>query len=168
MKDFDLKKIKVAIFDFDDTLAFHRDKDYSKKRENDYEVFLNFYKDSYLNPNDFYEKIEVCDMADYMYKFIDNLRKQGTKLYVLSGMKFSFQFKAKENFVHKHYGDDIEVIMAKSQEMKVDGVNVIQRINDCKLDEILFVDELEENKQRYEKLGINALLPSEVEKIIGE
>ena len=43
----DLSKIKVAIFDFDDTLAIHRDNYYSKKREEDYEVFLNFYKDAY-------------------------------------------------------------------------------------------------------------------------
>ena len=161
----DLTKIKVAIFDFDDTLAIHRDKDYTEKRNKDYNVFLDFYKNAYLNPNDFYEKIEVCDMLDYMYKFIDILRKQGTKLYVLSGMKFSFQFKAKENFVHKYYGNDIEVIMAKSQKMKVDGVNVIQRINNCKLDEILFVDELEENIDRYKKLGINAMTPDDVKKL---
>ena len=161
-----LNNIKVAIFDFDDTLAIHRDKDYANKRNEDYNVFLDFYKNAYLNSDNFYDEIEVCDMSDSLYKFIDMLRKQGTKLYVLSGMKFSFQLKAKTNFVHKYYGNDIEVIMARSQEMKVDGVKVLQRINNCRLDEILFVDELKENIDRFKNMGINALLPSEVERII--
>ena len=163
----DLTKIKVAIFDFDDTLAIHRDKNYSKRRKEDYEVFLNFYKNAYLHPDTFYDEIEVCDKSDTIYKLIDILRKQGTKLYVLSGMKFSFQLKAKASFVYKYYGNDIEVIMARSQERKVDGVNVIQRINNCKLDEILFVDELEENIKRFKQMGINALMPSEVERLLG-
>lgn len=163
----DLNKIKVAVFDFDNTLAIHRDQEYSKKRKEDYEAFLNFYKDAYLNPKIFYDEIEICDMSVTLYNLIDILRKQGTKLYCLSGMKFSFQLKAKENFVHKHYGNDIEVIMSKSQEMKVDGVNVLQRINNCKLDEILFIDELEENITRFKELGINAMTPNEVNCIIG-
>ena len=166
MNELDLSKIKVAIFDFDDTLAIHRDKDYLNKRKSSEENFVNFYKNAYLNPENFYDDIEICDMSDTLYKLIDILRKQGTKIYCLSGMKFSFQLKAKENFVHKHYGNDIEFLISKSQEMKVEGIKVIRAINNCNLDEILFVDELEENIDRFKKLGINALVPDEVKNLI--
>ena len=50
-------------------------------------------------------------------------------MYCVSGMKFSFHLKAKENFVHKYYSNDIEVISARSQELKCDAVKIIKRIN---------------------------------------
>ena len=56
-------------------------------------------------------------------------------------MKFSFHLKAKQNFINKHYGNDIEVISASTQELKLDGVKIIQRLNSCNLQEILFIDD---------------------------
>ena len=49
-----LNKIKVAVFDFDDTLAIHKDKNYIQRRKgsNDY------YIQAYLHPDTFYETIE--------------------------------------------------------------------------------------------------------------
>ena len=44
-----LNKIKVAVFDFDDTLAIHKDKNYIQRRKgsNDY------YIQAYLHPDTF-------------------------------------------------------------------------------------------------------------------
>ena len=81
----------------------------------------------------------------------------------MSGMKFSFHLKAKENFVHSHYDNNIEVISTRSQEMKVEAVKIIQKINNCKLDEILFVDDIKENIVRLNNIGINALWVNDVE-----
>ena len=39
-KKIDLSSIKVAIFDFDDTLAIHKDKDYLKHRNENEENLL--------------------------------------------------------------------------------------------------------------------------------
>ena len=50
-----LKNIKVAIFDFDDTLAIHKDVDYQKHRNENEEKLLNYYLNAYLNPEKFYE-----------------------------------------------------------------------------------------------------------------
>lgn len=49
-----LKNIKVAIFDFDDTLAIHKDKDYQKHRNESEENIINFNKIGVnaLLPND--------------------------------------------------------------------------------------------------------------------
>ena len=81
-------------------------------------------------------------------------------------MKNSFHRKAKEHFIHKHYGHDIELISTSSQESKVDAVKIIQRINKCNLDEVLFVDDIKENIIRFKNLGISALLPDEIEEFI--
>lgn len=158
-----MNNIKVAIFDFDDTLAIHKDKDYSKKRENDEEYYLNYYLNAYLNPLDFYEKIELCKINPSILKLIKILEKRNVKIYCVTGMRFSFHFKAKENFVHKYYSNNIEVISCKDQKLKIDAIKIIKRINNCNLNEILFVDDLEENIKRFNNIGINALLAHEVE-----
>ena len=134
-----LDNIKVAIFDFDTTLAIH---------------------------NSFYEDIEPCTKSDKLYELITFLKNKGVKLYCLSGMRFSFHLKAKQNFVNKYYGDDIEFISAKNQETKVDAVKIIGRINNCNVNEILFVDDIEENIIRLKDIGVHSLLPDEVESLL--
>ena len=110
MNNINLDNIKVAIFDFDNTLAIHKDKDFSKHRRESEDNFLNYYSKAYLNPNVFYEDIEPCIKSDNLYKLITILRNKNVKLFCLSGMKFSFHLKAKQTFINKYYGNDIEVI----------------------------------------------------------
>lgn len=81
-------------------------------------------------------------------------------------MKFSFHLKAKEYFVHKYYGDDIEVISTRNQELKIDAVKIISKVNNCNLNEVLFVDDLEENIINFNDIGINALLPNDLDSLI--
>ena len=162
-----LNNIKVAVFDFDDTLAIHKDKDYIKHRNENEENLLNYYLNAYLNPNSFYESIEPCNMSKSIFKLINILRKNNVKIYCVSGMKFSFHLKAKEYFVHKYYGNDIEVISTRNQELKVDAVKIISKVNNCNLNEILFVDDIEENIINFNGIGINALLPNDIDSLIG-
>ena len=42
-----LNNIKVAIFDFDDTLAIHKDADYKKRRNENEENLINYYLNAY-------------------------------------------------------------------------------------------------------------------------
>lgn len=163
----DLNNLKVAIFDFDDTLAIHKDKNYIKHRNQNENNLLNYYLNAYLNPNSFYESIEPCNISESILKLINILRKNNIKIYCVSGMKFSFHLKAKEHFVHKYYGNDIEVISTRNQELKVDAVKIISKANNCNLNEILFVDDIEENIINFNKVGIYALLPGDVDSIIG-
>lgn len=162
-----LNNIKVAVFDFDDTLAIYKDMDYIKHRNENEENLLNYYLNAYLNPNSFYESIEPCNMSKSIFKLINILRKNNVKIYCVSGMKFSFHLKAKEYFVHKYYGNDIEVISTRNQELKVDAVKIISKVNNCDLNEILFVDDIEENIINFNRIGINAFLPNDVDSLIG-
>lgn len=165
-REINLDSIKVAIFDFDDTLAIHKDRDFVKHRNDNENNLLNYYLNAYLNPHSFYETIEPCSTSKSLQKLIKFFSKKGVKMYCVSGMRFSFHLKAKEYFVHKYYGDSIEVISTRSQELKDDAVKIIRRINNCNLDEMLFVDDIKENIVRFNNMGINALLPEEVDKLI--
>lgn len=153
----DLDNIKVAVFDFDETLAIHKDKDFTKHRSESEESFTNWYYNAYENPNNFYEEIEPCTKSEILYNLINNLRNERIKMYCLSGMKFSFHLKAKQTFINKHYCNDIEVISTSEQELKLKGIRVIAKINNCKLDEILFIDDNLDVIALLEKNGIKAI-----------
>ena len=153
----DLGSLKVAMFDFDGTLAVHKDSDYLQKRNKSEDARLRYYLDAYLNPEDFYEVIEPCASSENLYNFIVRLREKGVKMYCLSGMSFSFHLKAKQCFVNKHYGDDIEVISTASQKLKLDGMKIIQKMCGCELDEMLFVDDLEDTIRYLRDNGVRAV-----------
>lgn len=157
-----LDKIKIVIFDFDGTLAIHRDKDFVKHRNESEDKRLNYYANAYQNPNNFFEDIELCDRSEVLYNLIEELRNKNIKMYCLSGMKFSFHFKAKQNFINKHYGDDIELVSAGNQQLKLDGIKIIQKHNKCELNEILFVEDLEDTINYLRSNGINAINVNEI------
>lgn len=157
-----LDNIKVVIFDFDDTLAIHKDKDFCKHRRESEDKYLGYYLNAYKNPNTFYEDIEPCIKSEILYKFINNLRDNNIKMYCLSGMKFSFHLKAKQSFINKYYGSDIEIISCASQELKVDGVKIIQRLNNCNLEEILFIDDRQDVIELLNATGIKAIVVNDI------
>lgn len=121
------------------------------------------FNNAYKNPNTFYEDIEPCIKSEILYKFINNLRDNNIKMYCLSGMKFSFHLKAKQSFINKYYGDDIKVISTAFQKLKVDGVKIIQKLNNCKLEEILFIDDRQDVIDILRNNGINSILVNNIE-----
>ena len=74
INNLNLENIKVVIFDYDGTLAIHRDKDFVKHRNESEDKRLNYYLNAYQNPNSFYEEIELCDRSENLYNFINKLR----------------------------------------------------------------------------------------------
>ncbi len=157
LDNLNLDNIKVVIFDFDGTLAIHRDKDFIKHHNESEDKRLNYYSNAYQNPNSFYEKIELCDKSEILYNFINKLRNKNIKMYCLSGMKFSFHFKAKQNFINKNYGDDIELISVGTQQLKLDGIKIISKVNKCSLNEILFIEDLEDTINFLNSSGVNVI-----------
>lgn len=159
----DLDIIKIVFFDFDETLAIHKDKDFIKHRNESEDKRLGYYLNAYKNPDTFYEDIEPCIKSEILYNFINKLRNRNIKIYCLSGMKNSFHLKAKQNFVSKHYGDDIEVLSVKTQELKLDGVKIIQMFNNCSLDEIIFIDDNKTTIEHLKNNGVKAFDVNELE-----
>lgn len=151
------ENIKVVIFDFDDTLAIHKDKDYLKHRNESEDRRLSYYLNGYKNPENFYEDMEPCVKSESLYNFINQLRSNNIKMYCLSGMKFSFLFKAKKSFINKYYGNDIELVSAGSQQLKLDGIKILAKANNCSLDEILFIEDLEDTINYLNINGIHTI-----------
>ena len=46
-------------------------------------------------------------------------------------------------------------------------MKIISKFNNCNLNEILFVDDIEENIINFNGIVINALLPNDVDSLIG-
>ena len=157
-----LDNIKVVIFDFDGTLAIHEDKNFVKHRNESEDKRLSYYSNAYQNPDNFYEEIEPCDKSEILYNFIGKLRNKNIKMYCLSGMKFSFHFRAKHDFINKKYGNDIELISVGTQQLKLDGIKIISRVNNCNLDDILFIDDLEDTVSYLKSNGVNTINVNEI------
>ena len=157
INNLNLDNIKVVIFDFDDTLAIHRDKDFVKHRNESEDKRLNYYLNAYQNHTNFFIDVESCDKSEILYNLVQELRRKNIKMYCLSGMKFSFHFKAKQDFINKNYGDDIELISVGTQQLKLDGIKIISKVNGCNLDEILFIDDLEDTVNFLKSNDVNAI-----------
>lgn len=162
IENINLDNIKVAVFDFDETLAIHKDKNYPMHRKESEDKRLGYYLNAYQYPDTFFEDIEPCFRVEVLYNFINELRNKNIKMYCLTGMNFSFHLKAKQNFINKHYGEDIEVISVSRQELKLDGVKIIQRINNCNLQEILFIDDRQDVIELLSSNGIKSILVNDI------
>lgn len=163
LKDVNLNNIKLVIFDFDETLAIHKDSDFTKHRSETEESFINWYYNAYTNPECFYDEIEPCVKSEVLYNLVSDLRSRNIKMYCLSGMKFSFHLKAKQAFVSKYYGKDIEVISTSLQELKLKGVKILKKINNCNLNEILFIDDKSDVVELLNQNGIKAINVEDIE-----
>ena len=76
IEDINLENIKVVIFDFDDTLAIHKDKEFCEHRRESEDKYLSYYLNAYKNPDTFYEDIEPCIKSEVLYKLILKLRSK--------------------------------------------------------------------------------------------
>lgn len=73
---------------------------------------------------------------------------------------------AKQSFITKHYGSDIKLLLAYTQEGKVDVVKILQESFNCKPDEVLFVDDIQMVVDLMREQGYAAVLESNVKGIM--
>ena len=135
-----LKNIKVAIFDFDDTLAIHRDSNYVENRKADED---GYFLKAYENPQAFFETIEPCTANNDMRNLVGYCRNEGIPMFCVTGMRFSLHMSAKNAFIKKYYGDDIELITSAGQERKSDVVRILIRHFNIQPEQVLFVDDMQ-------------------------
>lgn len=78
----------------------------------------------------------------------------------------SLHANAKQSFITKHYGSDIKLLLAYTQEGKVDVVKILQESFNCKPDEVLFVDDIQMVVDLMREQGYAAVLESNVKGIM--
>lgn len=155
-----LNNIKLAVFDFDDTLAVHSDREYAQNRTDSY------YEQAYTNPEIFYNKIQICTAPISMSNLVGYCRIHNIKMMVLSKMRFSLHLEAKKRFVEEHYGKDIEFHLASTNAQKIETMKIFSKVYGADYNEILYVDDLLENVSMAREIGITAILPADVDELI--
>lgn len=78
----------------------------------------------------------------------------------------SLHANAKQSFITKYYGSDIKLLLAYTQEGKVDAVKILQESFNCKPDEVLFVDDIQMVVDLMREQGYAAVLESDVKGIM--
>ena len=160
-EEIDLTKIRLAVFDFDFTLAEHRNKGYAaywKELDNS----RTFFREAYLHPETFYEETEVCTAPEAMRALVAYLRARGAKLICLSAMGQSLHARAKQCFIEKHYGPGFELLISGTHEKKVTALQVLQDALGLQPEELLFVDDLHDNVERANQCGFMGVCAEEV------
>ena len=154
-----LKNIKAAAFDFDNTLAIHREKKFMKSRAGDED---SYFLQAYEDPEHFYDVEEPCAVNEELKELIALFRERGVAMYCVSGMRSSMNCKAKDCYIKKHYGEGIEVIATAGQERKKDVVRILTRHLQIKPEEMLFVDDLEATLELLGETGVTGIHVSQI------
>lgn len=158
-----LDPIKAAAFDFDNTLAIHREKKFMSKRAGDED---SYFLQAYEDPEHFYDVEEPCAVNEELKELISICRARGIVMYCISGMRSSLNMKAKDCYIRKHYGEGIEVIATAGQERKQDVVRILTRHLHIKPEEMLFVDDLEATLEMLKETGVTGIHVSQIKELL--
>ena len=149
----DVKKIKIILWDFDDTLCFHSD------HTSALDEFDTEYNVGVLLGQDVYS---ACSMNNSIKRFIDYAKRENKRQGLISGVDCFIHAKNKENWVKEHYNVELENYCVSSQEMKLGMLIAIAEAFDYARDEILLVDDVWDNLERAADNGFQSATPVEV------
>lgn len=149
----DIKKIKIILWDFDDTLCFHSD------HSSPLDEFDTEYNVGVLLGRDVHS---TCNMNNTIKRFIDYAKCENKRQGLISGVDCFIHAKNKENWVKEHYGIELENYCVGSQEMKLGMLIAIARAFGYARGEILLVDDAWENLERAADNGFQTASPVEI------
>lgn len=148
------EKLKVVIFDFDDTLAIHSDHAFPE-REQFQENVMKVLQDDYTVFND-------CSPNDFMKEFMELCSTKDLHLGLVSHCESSKIAKMKCEWVLRNYGHALENYCVSSREMKLVTLRSLAEMLHCKADEILIVDDLYTTLDEAASAGFQAATPMEI------
>ena len=149
----DLSKVKIVLFDFDDTLCIHRKAD-------------NFDIDSYnvamVKGGTSYWDMMGSAPNKQMKVFMNKLSEDDVELGLISATKLSCTGANKIEWVKLNYGYTLKNYCSGDFEGKVQIIKALITANNFSPDEVLFVDDLYSNIDAVAKLGVQVATPMEV------
>lgn len=149
----DIKKIKIIMWDFDDTLCFHSDHTSSLDEfDTKYNVDVLLGKDVYT----------TCSINNSIKRFIDYAKKKNKHQGLISGTTSYIHMINKKNWIKEHYDIELENYCVSSQEMKLGMLIAVAKVFGYARDEILLVDDMCSNLERAADNGFQAASPVEV------
>ena len=134
----DLSKVKVAVFDFDDTLCVHRHHSFHKSISNYNELAAQgIYPwdqlDSYGNT--------FCVKSLAMQVFINMLRSNSVRMYVCSATSLLNKGELKVRWATKEYDYNFGNLNVEESVEKVPAILDLTKILKCDPGEVLIVDD---------------------------
>lgn len=143
-----LDKIKVAFFDFDDTLCIH-----SLHREWGVQFSGSI-------PSTIFDEFRCADNVQ-MKQFINILVEKGVELHLISVARGAIR-PAKLAWVKEHYGVSMIDSCTEEIEEKAGKMKEYCESRQLPCSEVLFVDDLWSSVEAAAAVGIRALSPMEV------
>lgn len=147
-----LKKTKIALFDFDDTLCIHEKHGPGGHREYIQDMILG--KDHWTDHG--------CTTNVQLKSFMDICIKQGIRIGLISYTDSFLHMQMKQKWVEENYQVKIENFCVGSFDMKIDIMQGMCDAYQYDPDEILFVDDALANLEVAEAAGFQACTPMEV------
>lgn len=145
--------VKLAAFDFDDTIYIHPTHNYSK--EDDLTLFSKIiagdkdvYPEERFNPN-------IVSFMKYCYAL-------NIPIAVCSRCSISEEAEYKTNLMRETLGFPVINLCVGDNAMKPVVLEAYARANRIKKSEILFVDDLWDNLESVERAGFKVASPSEI------
>lgn len=158
--------VKLVIFDFDGTLAIHQNHDYIERRERN--GLQEYFAEAFKHPDTFYETFDPCVSNPQLVKMVELCRTANIPMCCVSGMKSSLHKRAKEAFIHKHYGKDIPLIVAADGKNKPFVAGVLSRVFELKHGEVLELDDEESVIKAMREDDFLAVTPKSIAEKFGD
>lgn len=149
----DLSGVKVALFDFDDTLCIHR------KADN---FDIGSYNVVMVKGEASYWDIMGSAPNKQMKAFMDKLSVDNVELGLISATSFMCTSVNKIEWVKRKYGYTLKNYCTGDFDSKVQIIKALISADNLSPDEILFVDDLYSNVDAVAELGVQVATPMEV------
>ena len=148
-------KIKIVLFDFDDTLAVHSEhKEYNERTRMTYDVNMLKGNTEYFS--------ERCKKSRAMEKFITKLQKDGKKLALISQVETTSSGNCKIIWAETQYNAKFINCCVSLRKLKVDMLKVVAETFTYLPENILIVDDHCKTLSEAQKAGFQSCTPIEV------
>lgn len=147
----DLSKVKVVLYDFDDTLCIH--KNHQCFDANTYNTDILLY-----GP----ETFKMCKPNSAMKEFMNLCKSKNIRQGLASHVLSVKHADAKNKWVKKEYGIELEDYCVGHAEGKVEMMNAIHSAYGYSKDEILIIDDLYPTLEKAANEGFQACTPMEI------
>ena len=152
-----LRKIKVAFFDYDDTLCVHRHISVNRPEKSTWDKAI------LLDVADWYSHPEYCVPQPAIQEFVTKLKGHGVKCHCLTWSNTNQLERARRKFLDENYNEAFDKIyIVGSREYKIDILENYVGLLHFKRDEILLVEDHPDTIYEARSKGFNALTVSEI------
>ena len=146
-----IAKLKIILFDFDDTLCIHTD--HTSGGDDEYNAKM-VVGDMSVWKN--------CQVNEQLALFMNICEEKGIRMGLISTTESFRHMEAKQQFVKRMYGVNLENFCVGTQDGKLDMLNAIAAAYVYEKDEIAIVDDYWYQLERAADAGFQAYSPMQI------